>query len=73
LPALSGGGGWQLGQLLALYPHGLFEDPRVIKALFGAEARTLDDVMEGLADFVDRCFEPGRLMSYVEGPPQGGP
>ncbi len=55
-PALSANGGWQRGQLLALYPHGLLENPRVIKALFGAEARTLDEVMDGLADFIDGRF-----------------
>lgn len=65
-PALAGVCGWQRGQLLALYPHGLFESPAVIKALFGASARTLDDVMEGLADFVDGCFVRETLMSYVE-------
>jgi adenosylcobyric acid synthase len=66
-PALSVDGGWQRGQLLALYPHGLFESPQVIKALFGTEARTLDDVMEGLADFVDERFARDTLLSYVDG------
>ena len=67
-PALSANGGWQRGQLLALYPHGLLEDPRIIKALFGAETRTLDDVMDGLADFIDGRFAPETLMSYVDRP-----
>jgi adenosylcobyric acid synthase len=72
-PALVAGCGWQMGQLLALYPHGLFESPAIIKALFGASVRTLDDVMEGLADFVDGCFARETLMSYIEGaaPPAG--
>ena len=70
-PALSANGGWQRGQLLALYPHGLLENPRVIKALFGAEARTLDDVMEGLADFIDGRFVRDTLMSYLDGRPNG--
>jgi adenosylcobyric acid synthase len=70
-PALSANGGWQRGQLLALYPHGLLENPRVIKALFGAEARTLDDVMEGLADFIDGRFVRDTLMSYADGRPNG--
>ena len=65
-PALAGGGGWQRGPLLALYPHGLFETARIIKALFGAEARTLDEVMEGLADFVDERFARGTLLSYLD-------
>jgi adenosylcobyric acid synthase len=64
-PALPGRCGWQRGQLLALYPHGLLESPAVIRALFGAEARTLDDVMNGLADFIDGRFARDTLMSYV--------
>ena len=67
-PAMIANCGWQRGQLLALYPHGLLEDPRVIKALFGAEARTLDEVMDGLADFIDARFARETLMSYVAGP-----
>ncbi len=53
--------GWQRGSVLGLYLHGLFEAPAVLRALFGREARTLDSVFEGLADFVDRHFEPGAL------------
>jgi adenosylcobyric acid synthase len=71
-PALAGGGGWQRGPLLALYPHGLFETARIIKALFGAEARTLDEVMEGLADFIDERFARGTLLSYLDGAPRPG-
>ena len=65
-PALSAAGGWQRGQLLALYPHGLLESPRIVKALFGAEARTLDEVMEGLADFIGGRFARSALLSYLE-------
>ena len=71
-PALSVDGGWQRGQLLALYPHGLFESPQVIKALFGTEARTLDDVMEGLADFIDERFARDTLLSYLDGAARRG-
>jgi adenosylcobyric acid synthase len=67
-PVLSANGGWQLGEILALYPHGLFENAQVMTALFGAAARTLDEVMEGLADFVDRSFDRGQLLSYFEVP-----
>jgi adenosylcobyric acid synthase len=69
-PALPLEAGWQRGQLLALYPHGLLESPRIIKALFGAEARTLDDVMEGLADFVGERLARHTLLSYVDGVPR---
>jgi adenosylcobyric acid synthase len=57
--------GWQQGQTLALYPHGLFESPLVMRALFGLKTRTLDDTMDGLADFVDAHFAKGILMSFV--------
>jgi len=60
------GGGWQSGRLLALYPHGLFESARVIRALFGAEAPTLEDTLDGLADFVDTRFPPGVLASLLD-------
>jgi adenosylcobyric acid synthase len=65
--AVGAQGGWQRAGLLALYPHGLFENPRVLKALFGAQAPTLEDVLEGLADFIDARFDPRTLLSYVEG------
>ena len=63
--ALDARGGWQRAALLALYPHGLFENPGVVKALFGAQAPTLEDVLEGLADFIDARFERQTLLSYV--------
>ncbi|MBC8058281.1 MAG: cobyric acid synthase, partial [Rhizobiales bacterium] len=53
--------GWQRGNVLGLYVHGLFESPTVMRALFGREPRTLDSVFDGLADFIDRHFEPGAL------------
>jgi adenosylcobyric acid synthase len=58
--------GWQQGQTLAIYLHGLFENPRVMRALFGEETPTLDDTLNGLADFVDRHFAPGTLMALLE-------
>jgi adenosylcobyric acid synthase len=67
-PVLSSDGGWQRGNLLALYPHGLLENTEAFKALFGADTPTLDDVMEGLADFIEGRFARDVLMSYVDGP-----
>ena len=58
--------GWQQGQTLAIYLHGLFESPRVMRALFGEETPTLDDTLNGLADFADRHFAPGALMALLE-------
>jgi adenosylcobyric acid synthase len=57
--------GWQQGQTLAVYLHGLFESPRVMRALFGRETPTLDDTLNSLADFVDAHFAPGILMSLL--------
>ncbi|SFB94503.1 adenosylcobyric acid synthase (glutamine-hydrolysing) [Polaromonas sp. OV174] len=58
---------WQnpSGNVLGLYLHGLFEDPRVLQALFGAAVPTLDKVFEGLADYIDEHFEPGLLQSLI--------
>jgi adenosylcobyric acid synthase len=64
-PALAEDCGWQHGQTLALYPHGLLESPMVMRALFGQQTPTLDDTLNGLADFVDAHFAPGVLRSFV--------
>jgi adenosylcobyric acid synthase len=49
---------WQnaQGNVLGVYLHGLFEDARVMKALFGANARDLDATFERLASLVDARF-----------------
>jgi adenosylcobyric acid synthase len=62
--------GWQNepGNVLGVYLHGLFEDPAVLHALFGADVPTLDSVFDGLADFIDRHFEPDVLKSLVVSP-----
>ncbi|RST56724.1 cobyric acid synthase [Variovorax sp. MHTC-1] len=59
---------WQnaAGNVLGLYLHGLFEDPAALHALFGATARTLDSVFDGLADHIDSHFEAGVLRSLIE-------
>jgi adenosylcobyric acid synthase len=61
---------WQnaAGNVLGLYLHGMFEDPGVLQALFGAATPTLDSVFEGLADYIDKHFEPGVLQSLIEAP-----
>ncbi|CDS55002.1 Cobyric acid synthase [Polaromonas sp. CG9_12] len=66
-PVMPDGLAWQngAGNVLGLYLHGLFEDPRVLQALFGAAVPTLDVVFEGLADYIDRHFEPGVLQSLI--------
>lgn len=58
--------GWQHGNVLGLYAHGLFESAAVMRALFGADVRPLEAVFDGLADFIDTHFEPGALMRLAE-------
>jgi len=65
-PVLPNNCGWQSGDTLALYVHGLFESPAIMRALFGAQTPTLDDTLNGLADFAAAHFAPGTLMSLVE-------
>ena len=60
--------GWQQGSVLGLYAHGLFESTEVLRALFGARVRGLEAVFDGLADFIDRHFEPGALMRLLAEP-----
>jgi adenosylcobyric acid synthase len=57
--------GWQSGNVLGLYAHGFFESTVVLQALFGVQTRGLDDVFDGLADFVDEHFQSGVLMALL--------
>lgn len=57
--------GWQQGSVLGHYVHGLFEQPAVLQALFGASGPSLDQVFDGLADFVDAHFQPGALQALI--------
>jgi adenosylcobyric acid synthase len=65
--ALPRGLGWQnhRGNVLGLYLHGMFEDRRVLEALFGVAPPSLDAVFDGLADHVARHFRRGVLSSLV--------
>ncbi len=65
--AMPDGLAWQneAGNVLGIYLHGLFEDPAALQALFGAAAPTLDSVFDGLADYIDRHFEPGALRALT--------
>ena len=60
--------GWQnpRGNVLGIYLHGMFEDPGVIHALFGAAAPSLDQVFDGLADYVAVHFQPHVLQALLE-------
>ncbi|HVV50889.1 MAG TPA: cobyric acid synthase CobQ, partial [Polyangia bacterium] len=57
--------GWQRDNVLGLSAHGLFESAAVMGRLFGARPRPLDEVFEGLADFIDRRFAPGALLALA--------
>jgi adenosylcobyric acid synthase len=61
----AGGLGWQnaQGNVLGVLPARPVRGPAVLQALFGAGAPTLESVFDGLADFIDRHFEPGVLQS----------
>jgi adenosylcobyric acid synthase len=61
----SPGLGWQQGPVLALYLHGLFENPAVVQALFGRTPPPLDAAFDRLADAVDAAFAPGVLMGLL--------
>jgi adenosylcobyric acid synthase len=64
---LPDGLGWcnAAGHVMGVYLHGLFEDPAVLHALFGASVPTLDTVFDGLADYIERHFEPGALAALI--------
>jgi adenosylcobyric acid synthase len=71
LAVLPDGLGWQngAGNVMGVYLHGLFEDPAALQALFAAHMEgpvpTLDSVFEGLADYIEKHFEPGVLAGLI--------
>ncbi len=64
-PALSDGGGWQQGEVLALYTHGVFESAAILRALFDRDVPTLDETLDGLANFVEEHIGPSILRSLL--------
>ena len=58
---------WQndAGHVMGSYLHGLFEDPAVLQALFGAQTPTLEIVFEGLADYLDQHMSADVLRGLI--------
>jgi adenosylcobyric acid synthase len=60
---LPGGLGYLKGSVLAVYVHGLLEEPRVLQALFGERPpRTLEQVFDGLADAIEEHLDVSFLL-----------
>jgi adenosylcobyric acid synthase len=61
--ALPGGLGFAKGSVLGVYPHGLFECPQLLAALFGtAPSRSLEAAFEDLADAVEEHVDLEALL-----------
>ena len=58
--------GWQAGSVLGIATHGLFEDSAVLKALFGRQARTPDESLDGLADLIDHHLGAATLRALLK-------
>jgi adenosylcobyric acid synthase len=53
--------GWQAGSVLAVYLHGLFEDPRVLRMVLGSTPPRSQLDFDRMADHVEASFLPGAL------------
>ena len=58
--------GWQRGTVLGIAMHGLLESPRALAALFSTAANPLENVLDGLADFVDQHIGHEKLMGLLQ-------
>ncbi len=58
--------GWQHGNVLGVYAHGLFESPALLRAMWGATAPALDESFDRLADLVDRHLDR-QLLARLTG------
>jgi adenosylcobyric acid synthase len=53
--------GWQHGNVLGVYAHGLFESSALLRAMWGATAPALEDSFDLLADLVDKHLDKDLL------------
>ncbi len=60
--------GWQQGEVLGIYVHGLFENPAVVAALFGRRAPALEATFDLLATVVEAGFGEAALESLLTPP-----
>jgi adenosylcobyric acid synthase len=58
--------GWIKGSVLGIYLHGIFEDPRVMNALFGVSSPSFDVTLDRLADVAEAVFPPELLARLVD-------
>jgi adenosylcobyric acid synthase len=62
-PAFTDGSGFIHGSVLAVYAHGLAEDPHVVIALSGHRPqRPLSAVLAGLANLADTHLDMERIL-----------
>ena len=59
--------GWQHGNVLGVYAHGLFESPALVRAMWGATAPALEESFDLLADLVDEHLD-SRLLDRLLAP-----
>jgi len=57
--------GWQRGNVLGVYAHGLFESAALLRAMWGATAPALDDSFDRLADVVEKHLDHGLLEGLL--------
>lgn len=65
-PAFTDGSGFIHGCVMAVYTHGLAEDPEVVRAISGQRPqRPLSAVLAGLADLADNHLDMERILALL--------
>lgn len=58
--------GWQCGSVLGTYVHGLFEDARISRRLFGVSAPDLETTFDRMAEVIERSFGRPTLTALAQ-------